>query len=155
LRGDISKPRRLQAAYISEEEVKRVSEFLAGNGTPEYDLSITTQQSQSMGGGSFDGEGDVDDALISDAIKIVRESKKASTSLLQRRLRIGYSRAARIIDVLEQKGIVGPADGAKPREVLGGSDEILNEDSYEDEPEIKIGEDQSYSDESEDDMYIK
>lgn len=154
LRGDISKPRRLQAAYISEEEVKRVSEFLAGNGTPEYDLSITTQQSQSMGGGSFDGE-DVDDALINDAIKIVRESKKASTSLLQRRLRIGYSRAARIIDVLEQKGIVGPADGAKPREVLGGSDEILNEDSYEDEPEIKIGEDKSYSDESEDDMYIK
>lgn len=155
LRGDISKPRRLQAAYISEEEVKRVSEFLAGNGTPEYDLSITTQQSQSMGGGSFEGEGDVDDALINDAIKIVRESKKASTSLLQRRLRIGYSRAARIIDVLEHKGIVGPADGAKPREVLDGSDEILNEDSYEDEPEIKIGEDQSYPDESDDDMYTK
>lgn len=155
LRGDISKPRRLQAAYISEEEVKRVSDFLAGNGTPEYDLSITTQQSQSMGMSNFDGEGDVDDALINDAIKIVRESKKASTSLLQRRLRIGYSRAARIIDVLEQKGIVGPADGAKPREVLDGGDEILSEDSYEDEPEIKIGEDQSYSDEPEDDMYIK
>jgi len=155
LRGDISKPRRLQAAYISEEEVKRVSEFLAGNGAPEYDLSITTQQSQSMGGGSFDGDNDVDDALINDAIKMVRESKKASTSLLQRRLRIGYSRAARIIDVLEQRGIVGPADGAKPREVLDGSDEILNEDSFEDEPEIKIGEDQSYSDEPEDDMYMK
>lgn len=146
-RGDISKPRRLQAAYISEDEVKRVSEFLSGNGTPEYDLSITTQQASpnGMSGGGFDGD-DVDDALINDAITIVRESKKASTSLLQRRLRIGYSRAARIIDVLEQKGIVGPADGAKPREVLGGEDEILSEDSIDDEPEIKF-EDQTYQDE--------
>jgi len=145
-RGDISKPRRLQAAYISEDEVKRVTEFLSGNGAPEYDLSITTQQSSPNGMSSgFDGD-DVDDALINDAIKIVRESKKASTSLLQRRLRIGYSRAARIIDVLEQKGIVGPADGAKPREVLGGSDEILSEDSLDDEPEIKF-EDQTYQDE--------
>lgn len=145
-RGDISKPRRLQAPYISEDEVKRVAEFLAGNGTPEYDLSITTQPSSPNGmSGGFDGD-DVDDALINDAIKIVRESKKASTSLLQRRLRIGYSRAARIIDVLEQKGIVGPADGAKPREVLGGGDEILSEDSFESEPEMKF-EDQTYQDE--------
>lgn len=145
-RGDISKPRRLQAGYISEDEVKRVTEFLSSNGTPEYDLSITAQQASPNGmSGGFDGD-DVDDALVNDAIKIVRESKKASTSLLQRRLRIGYSRAARIIDVLEQKGIVGPADGAKPREVLDGGDEILSEDSLDDEPEIKF-EDQTYQDE--------
>jgi S-DNA-T family DNA segregation ATPase FtsK/SpoIIIE len=145
-RGDISKPRRLQAPYISEDEVKRVTEFLASNGTPEYDLSITTQQASPNGmSGGFDGD-DVDDALINDAITIVRESKKASTSLLQRRLRIGYSRAARIIDVLEQKGIVGPADGAKPREVLDGGDEILSDESLEVEPEIKF-EDQTYKDE--------
>jgi len=145
-RGDISKPRRLQAPYISEDEVKRVTEFLSSNGTPEYDLSITTQQASPNGmSGGLDGD-DVDDALINDAITIVRESKKASTSLLQRRLRIGYSRAARIIDVLEQKGIVGPADGAKPREVLDGSDEILSEESFEVEPDIKF-EDQTYQDE--------
>ena len=108
---------------------------------------ITSQPSSANGlSGSFGDDSDVDDALINDAITIVRESKKASTSLLQRRLRIGYSRAARIIDVLEQKGIVDPADGAKPREVLGGEDEILSEDSLDDEPEIKL-EDQTYQDE--------
>lgn len=149
-RGDISKPRRLQAPYISEDEVKRVTEFLSGNGTPEYDMSITAQQPSPNGlSGGLDGDSDVDDALINDAIKVVRESKKASTSLLQRRLRIGYSRAARIIDVLEQKGIVGPADGAKPREVLDGSDEILDEESFTDEDEVKI-EDQTYKDDETD-----
>jgi len=150
LRGDISKPRRLQAAYISEDEVKRVTEFLTSNGTPEYDLSITApQQSPNGFGGGLDGEGDVDDTLMNEAIKVVRESKRASTSLLQRRLRIGYSRAARIIDMLEQRGIVGPGQGSKPREVLDPGDEIIDEESLE----TPIDEDQSYQDEEKEDSF--
>lgn len=128
-KGDISKPRRLQAAYVSEDEVKRIVDFLSVSET-QYDSSIVSHQ-QTLGGGGngsnggFGGDGDVDDALIEEATRVVRESKRASTSLLQRRLRVGYSRAARIIDVLEQRGVVGPADGSRPREVLEAAEEMV------------------------------
>ena len=112
--AELSKPKRLQGAFISEEEVARVVSFLKEKGAPDYNYAITeAPRSTSIveGGGG-------DDPLLAEATRVVVESGKASTSLLQRRLKIGYSRAARIIDLLEEQGVIGPGDGAKPREVL-------------------------------------
>ncbi|MBI1908317.1 DNA translocase FtsK 4TM domain-containing protein [Candidatus Uhrbacteria bacterium] len=111
---EISKPRRLQGAYLSEKEIERVVDFLKGESAPDYNYQIT--EGASSGGVSMNPE-DSDD-LMEDAIQIVLESGKASTSFLQRRMKIGYSRAARIIDLMEQMGIIGAQDGAKPREIL-------------------------------------
>lgn len=125
LKGDISKPRRIQAPYVAEDEVKKVTQFLSSKGEVTYDDSITSTQ-RSLGGvenGLSDENGEFDDALMEEAERVVREAGRASTSLLQRRLRIGYSRAARMIDMLEERGVVGPADGSRPREVLGSASE--------------------------------
>jgi S-DNA-T family DNA segregation ATPase FtsK/SpoIIIE len=75
---------------------------------------------------------DSDDELFDEAVRVIREAQKASASLLQRRLKIGYARAARLLDIMEAKGIVGPGEGAKPREVYGagGKDENLDEGQY-------------------------
>jgi S-DNA-T family DNA segregation ATPase FtsK/SpoIIIE len=128
-----SKLTRVQGPYVSENEVKRVTDWLADMGKkvqePQLDVveSLKAQLEQAApgaNGGAGGGEdvffGD-DDPLFEDVKRIVLETKKASASFLQRRLRIGYSRAARLIDMLEDKGIVGPADGAKPREVYENS----------------------------------
>lgn len=130
LSGELAKPTRLQSAYASEDEVKKVVEYLKKQGEA-YGLD-----SIKMGGeeeendsdvifssGTFDE--DVDDDLYEDARAAVIEAGKASTSYLQRKLRVGYGRAARLIDILEKKGVIGPGDGAKPREVLvsGGDSE--------------------------------
>ncbi len=122
LRGDISKPRRIQAAYVAEEEVKNVVQFLAARGgVVSTDDSIVASRPtlSDLEMATLDLNGEVDDALLEEAERVIREAGRASTSLLQRRLRIGYSRAARIIDILEQQGVVGPADGSRPRDVLG------------------------------------
>lgn len=112
--AEISKPKRLQGAYLSEDECRRVVEFLKKEGKPDYNHTITQAQKS---GTVFDDDGD-DDPLLSDAVQVVIQSGKASTSLLQRRLKIGYGRAARIMDLMEEKGIIGAAEGAKPREIL-------------------------------------
>jgi len=119
---------RIQGPYASEKEVKKVSDFISEQKDkflePQTVLVQNLQEALSRpdpkeaGGGDFFGD---DDPLFEEVKKIVIESKKASASYLQRRLRIGYSRAARLIDMLEDKGIVGPADGAKPREVYENS----------------------------------
>ncbi len=85
-----------------------------------YDPSIIDGPDEGMDGGMGGGEGDSDEdpKIIEEAIRVVRESGKASTSLLQRRMKLGYNRAARVMDTLEQLGVVGPADGSRPREVL-------------------------------------
>jgi len=127
-----SKITRIQAPYIPEKEVKKVTDWIADNAKSVEETQPTIIQSLrdaleanqpgegKVGGGAEDGMffGD-DDPLFDDVKRIVLETQKASASFLQRRLRIGYSRAARLIDMLEDKGIVGPADGAKPREVYG------------------------------------
>ncbi len=120
-----SKITRVQGPYVSEKEVKRVTDWLAEQGktVEEPQSSLVTSLKDTLDaqvidekamGDAFFGD---DDPLFEDVKRIVLETKKASASFLQRRLRIGYSRAARLIDMLEDKGIVGPADGAKPREV--------------------------------------
>ncbi|RXV61615.1 DNA translocase FtsK [Fusibacter sp. A1] len=112
-----SKPRRVQGSFITEEEVESVVTYVKGQleGEYEYDSAVLDEVKETMQQAS-DAEG-IDD-LLEDAIQFVIESEKASTSLLQRRFRIGYNRAARMVDELEIRGIVGPSRGSKPREVL-------------------------------------
>ncbi len=102
---------------MSDEEVKRVVRFLTSRSTAVYDESITAARS-GVSESAFDEGEEVDDALFHESRRVVTEAGRASTSLLQRRLRIGYARAARIMDLLEEKGIIGPPDGARPRDVL-------------------------------------
>jgi S-DNA-T family DNA segregation ATPase FtsK/SpoIIIE len=127
LGGEMSKPQRLQSAYITEAEVKRVVQYLADTYKDEVmgEINLTNQPEagkDSIFEASFDSDdadlGD-EDELLGQARDIVIESGKASTSWLQRKLGIGYSRAAKLIDLLEEKGIVGPANGSKAREVYG------------------------------------
>ncbi len=115
---ELSKPRRLQGAYISDVEIRRVVEFLKEAGEPDY-IEIGNHGgsgSAGNGGGSYE-EGDGDD-LLPEAKQMIMQAGKASASLLQRRLKVGYARAARILDLLEAEGFIGPGEGAKPREIL-------------------------------------
>ena len=124
--AEIAKPRRIQAAYVSDKEVKRVAKFiktqnplLEGEEPAQViaeDLEKTLEQNPETD--FMSGE---DDPLYEEAKKLVIEAKKASSSLLQRRLKVGYARAARLIDILEERGVVGPGEGAKPREILVSS----------------------------------
>lgn len=127
LAPDTSKPKRIQAPYVAEREIKRVVEFLVrqgeefGGGFGEPLGSEDFGQAPSgEGEGVFDEFGD--DPLYDEAVRVVREAKKASASLLQRRLKVGYARAARLLDSMEARGVVGPGEGAKPREVYSASD---------------------------------
>ncbi|MFY9463077.1 MAG: DNA translocase FtsK 4TM domain-containing protein, partial [Candidatus Sungiibacteriota bacterium] len=120
LAGDTGRPRRLQGAYVSEQEVKRVVEFLRDSlPVAEHDEDIFSAKAETGEGSDMDDSdaGD-DDVLYEEAHALVMEADKASASYLQRRLRIGYARAARLLDLMEQRGVIGPADGAKPREVF-------------------------------------
>ena len=115
--GDMGKPVRLQSPYITEEEVKRVVSYLKKN----YEGDVGSDLELTLGNGaSGDGalEDDVDDDLYEEARITVIRAGKASTSYLQRKLRVGYARAARIMDILEERGVIGPADGSRPRDVL-------------------------------------
>ncbi|TSC53905.1 MAG: putative cell division FtsK/SpoIIIE [Parcubacteria group bacterium LiPW_39] len=122
LSGDVAKPRRVQGTFVSDKEIKKMVEFLSKQNKASYSEEITRAavgQSTLWGGGGELGGG-IDDDLYGQAKELVIQSGKASASLLQRRLRVGYARAARLLDMLEENGIVGPADGAKPREVFVG-----------------------------------
>ncbi|MBI5369948.1 DNA translocase FtsK [Candidatus Uhrbacteria bacterium] len=113
--AELAKPKRLQGAFVSSNELERVVSFLRQKGgEPDYNLAITEI---TKAGTVFD-DPENSDPMFEDCIRVALEAGKASTSLLQRRLRIGYSRAARIMDLLEQAGVIGPQDGSKPREVL-------------------------------------
>lgn len=113
--AELSKPRRIQGVFTSEKEVKNVTEFVKVQEKPIFNEEILKQNSRGVGSGEF---GAPDDDLFNDAAECVIQAGKASASLLQRRLRIGYARAARLLDLLEERGVVGPADGARPRDVL-------------------------------------
>ena len=114
------KPKRIQGAWVMDQEVMKITDHLRMQSAPQYNDEIISQPVHLNGKGGvvmdFDHEGG--DDLFRDAVRVVIESRKASTSLLQRKLRVGYSRAARIIEEMEEQGIIGPADGARPREVL-------------------------------------
>jgi S-DNA-T family DNA segregation ATPase FtsK/SpoIIIE len=116
----MSKPLRIQGVMITTEEVERVTNRIKLAIEPDYDESITSTQtaSQKLSGIPDSNQSADDDELYSQAFEIVRETRKASASLFQRRLKVGYARAARLVDLLEENGVVGPADGAKPRRIL-------------------------------------
>jgi len=115
---DIAKMIRLQGVYVSDQEVERLVQFWTKQGTPDYIEEVVTQPIDMPGSSN---SMDMEDELLPDALAELLKEGRGSASLLQRRLRIGYARAARIIDILEQMGVLGPADGSKPREVLRSS----------------------------------
>ncbi len=125
--GEMSKPVRIQSAFVSEKEVKDVVKYLVNSYQDELiggeiDLAeVASGGSDVVGGMDFGEGGDDDDELYEQAKEEVLKAGKASTSYIQRRLRVGYARAARLVDLLEERGVVGPGDGAKAREVIGGS----------------------------------
>jgi len=132
LSGELSKPIRLQSAYISEDELKNVVEYLKQQSTAQELDSIDLDGDNKDGNadaffGSVVDDADEDD-LYEDAKQAVIEANKASTSYLQRKLRVGYSRAARLIDILEERGVIGPGEGSKPREVLAGKESDYGSD---------------------------
>ncbi len=139
--AEIAKPRRLQGALVTEKEIKRVVDFWKEQGEPEYNEAIVERQrvANLPGAAMLD---DDDDELLPEAQEIILKAGKASASLLQRRLRVGYARAARLLDLLEERGVIGPGDGAKPREILLRQDDLEEnldmreyEDGWEDDPE--------------------
>lgn len=129
LTADMPKPKRVQGAFIDEPETTKITDFIRMQRPPQYNDEVVSQPVQLNGKGGIVadyGASDADDDMWHDAVHVVIEGGKASTSLLQRRLRIGYGRAARLIETMEEQGIVGPADGSRPREVLVRSmDEVF------------------------------
>lgn len=119
----MSKPIRIQGAWVMNNEVKKIADHLRMQSAPQYNDDIISQpvQLNGKGGVVMDMDGSGGDDMYRDALRVVIESRKASTSLLQRRLRIGYARAARIIEEMEEQGVIGAADGSRPREVLVNS----------------------------------
>ncbi len=126
LSGEMSKPVRLQSAFISESEVKKVTQYLAEQYKDEVPQELNLTGADTSGNFTFESSGsdkeDIDDDLYEEAREAVVAAGKASTSYLQRKLRIGYSRAARLMDLLEEQGVIGAADGSKPRGVIGAED---------------------------------
>jgi DNA segregation ATPase FtsK/SpoIIIE, S-DNA-T family len=149
--GEMSKPTRIQNGYISEEELKKVVNHIANQYQDELPDEIDFTAANTGGNSIFEASMDDDDGdeLYEDAHQTVLEAGKASTSYLQRKLRVGYARAARLMDMLEDRGVIGPADGSRPREVLEGSDE----EEYEEE-EVE-GYEEGAEEESEDDETVE
>ena len=145
-----SKPKRIQGAYVSDEEINAVVDFIKEQAEPEYNEQVIERATGKVAG--FGGGGDFDDDLAMEAKDVVLKAGKASATLLQRRLRVGYARAARLLDILEEMGIVSEANGPKPREVLI-SQEDLEENFSSDLDEEEIEEDiEETEEEIEDDV---
>jgi len=107
---------RAQGVLVTDDEIRELVDFVSGQGGPAFDSAM--QERLQSGAGLAEDVSEEDEELVEKCLEIIRQEKKASTSLLQRRLRLGYTRAARIVDILEQRGILGPGEGAKPREIL-------------------------------------
>jgi S-DNA-T family DNA segregation ATPase FtsK/SpoIIIE len=127
-----AKPKRIQGCYVSEPEIEKVVEHLKKQGDPDYHEEILHLKVSSVGGGV--DAGDDEDPLLWEAADITVTSGLGSTSMLQRRLKVGYARAGRIMDMLEAKGVVGPPDGSKPREVLVDVEDLESIRAFDREP---------------------
>jgi DNA segregation ATPase FtsK/SpoIIIE, S-DNA-T family len=121
LHATSSKPRRIQGAWVTEKEIAAVVGHTRRQGQPTYAEGVTAENG-SGADGTASGEGD--DDLLDEALDLVVRSQLGSTSMLQRKLKVGFARAGRIMDLLEQRGVVGPSQGSKPRDVLMTSDEL-------------------------------
>jgi S-DNA-T family DNA segregation ATPase FtsK/SpoIIIE len=113
---------RSQGVLVTDEEIRELVEFVSAQGAPAFDPVVQTQLESP--GSAEDEVSDEDAELVNRCLEIIRQEGKASTSMLQRRLRLGYTRAARIVDILEQRGILGPGDGARPRQILVNLDAL-------------------------------
>ena len=130
--GEMSKPERIQSGYISENEVKKVVKYLVDEYKDELPTEVAmtdVPSNKSIFESTIDDEESLgnDDELYEEAKRVVLEAGKASSSYLQRKLKVGYARAARLIDMLEENGVIGPGDGAKPRDVMIEAKEPENE----------------------------
>lgn len=141
LTPQMSKPKRIQGAWVTDDEVMRITDHLRMQAPPQYNEEIISQPVQLNGRGSIvmDVDTGSEDSLYMDAVQCVIEGRKASTSFLQRKLKIGYSRAARLMEEMEEQGIIGPANGSKPRDVLITSLDSLNSVSDDEEPTDEYG----------------
>ncbi|MDD5749413.1 MAG: DNA translocase FtsK 4TM domain-containing protein [Patescibacteria group bacterium] len=136
-----SKPVRIQGAYVTDEEIAAVVDFVKAKAEPEYNDTVVEKTGGPVAG--FSSGEDYEDSLAEEAKEIVLKAGKASATLLQRRLRVGYARAARLLDILEEMGVVSSAEGSKPREVLISQDDLeenfssdLDEEETEDQEEL-------------------
>ena len=109
---------RAQGVLVTDDEIRRLVEYVSAQSPPAYDIAIHEKISGGASGDEAEEVTEEDEELVEKCLEIMRQEKRASTSLFQRRLRLGYTRAARIVDILEQRGILGPGEGAKPREIL-------------------------------------
>jgi len=152
--AELSKPKRLQGAFVSESEVSRIVGYLKQSGEkPEYETAVTEKQTKLNGDGEIDfSDPDQGDELFDEAKEIVLQAGKASTSYLQRRLKVGYARAARLMDLLEEAGIVGPGEGAKPREILVTEREVDEPSFDSDESEEDVEEEEDVPNEEEEEI---
>ena len=129
-----NKPNRIQGCFVSDEEVEAVVDYIKGDHSADYDDDVmveierqaAVEKKQKTG---LKEDGPEEDPMLSDAIRVVVENGQASTSLLQRRLKLGYARAARIVDEMEQRGVVGPYEGSKPRKVLITMDQLMEREA--------------------------
>ena len=135
-----SKPVRLQGTWTKDEEMNRVTDFVRGQGTPDFITEITEKIESNK---PAMPEMDEDHELLEQAMEVLRSTKRASTSSLQRRLRIGYNRAANLMDLLEEKGIIGPPTETGPRDILVDLDgKIPNAPSIAEEVDVDLSEDE-------------
>ena len=129
-----TKPNRIQGCFVSDEEVEAVVDYVKGDHTADYDDDVMVEierqaaieKKQKTG---LPEDGPEGDPMLNEAIKVVVENGMASTSLLQRKLKLGYARAARIVDEMEQRGVVGPYEGSKPRKVLISKEQLLEREA--------------------------
>lgn len=133
--ASMSKSKRVQGAWVTDAEVRKVTDHCRMQSKPQYNDEIISQpvQLNGKGGVVMDFDNNNNDDLYKDAVRVVIDSNKASASLLQRRLRVGYARAARLIENMEDQGIIGPADGARSREVLISSFDEIEDSQLDDE----------------------
>ncbi|MFH1425874.1 MAG: DNA translocase FtsK 4TM domain-containing protein [Candidatus Kerfeldbacteria bacterium] len=150
----LSRPKRLQGAHLESKDIDAVVDYLRNREKPEYDSDVTESNTGKRGISGVSGGAEDSDELLDDAKEVILQAGKASASLLQRRLRVGYARAARILDILEEEGFIGPADGAKPREILvqdeAAGESMIGEPGEEpeepDEPEDEYSDEESQED---------
>ena len=144
--SDYSKPKRIQGNYIDEEEISRVVKFINTENRGATDDTLSEEMGESLDKPNlYSMDGGDDDDLYDEALDVVIRAKKASASLLQRRLRVGYARAARLLDIMESKGVIGPGEGSKPRDILIDVPDAAVDDSYDDSaPEAEEEENKEY-----------
>jgi S-DNA-T family DNA segregation ATPase FtsK/SpoIIIE len=116
---------RSQGVLVTDDEIHRLVSFVSAQAQPSFDADVQTQLESSAS--PDEDVTEEDEELVKRCLEIIRQEKKASTSMLQRRLRLGYTRAARVVDILERRGILGPGEGAKPREILVPLDALVGE----------------------------